>query len=439
MTEAEEDYEYHKRYYLLLRQYQSDARFSMNRSEETSLDKSGNSVILQSVSANLDNGIPQAQASDTPCTEGDTDMAKRIQQRVTIGINSDGSPQQKVVYGYSKQEVLMNAARLLVESGALKGTSNLHSSPKFKAYLEEWWKLYKLPKLKPTTLQTYRNMIDKHILPEFGNEPMADITTNDVQRFFNGREHLTKSSVRQMRILLHQVFTAAVEDKLINRDPTDSKRITLSQRRTRREPLSLDDFYAVLNKLDLLAPKDRCIVALLAYTGMRRGEMLGLRWEDVDFEGGFLFVKQSVTYNGNQPNISTPKSTAGYRKIPIPDELKKILASMPKNGYVIGGESKPITESTFDRAWQRIDKSIDLHGATPHVFRHTYLTALKDSGADVKTIQAIGGHADIRTTMNLYVHNRDENILEAGKLLNNTFASKVHQSQQPSSTIDISV
>lgn len=88
------------------------------------------------------------------------------------------------------------------------------------------------------------------------------------------------------------------------------------------------------------------------------------------------------------------------------------------NGFIVGSSDAPITESTFDRAWQRIDKTIDLHGATPHVLRHTYLTELAAAEVDVKTIQAIAGHADIRMTMDRYVDKRFEKIRQAGETFN---------------------
>ncbi|MBP3644834.1 MAG: tyrosine-type recombinase/integrase [Clostridia bacterium] len=84
-------------------------------------------------------------------------------------------------------------------------------------------------------------------------------------------------------------------------------------------------------------------------------------------------------------------------------------------GYVIGGGEQPITESMFDHALERIGKTINLHGATPHVLRHTYLTMLGETGTNIKTIQAIAGHADIQTTMNRYVYSRNEKLLEAGR------------------------
>ena len=83
-------------------------------------------------------------------------------------------------------------------------------------------------------------------------------------------------------------------------------------------------------------------------------------------------------------------------------------------GYIVGGE-KPMTLMKYERSIERIERTIDLHGATAHVLRHTYLTLLSNAGIEPKTIQAICGHADIGTTMNRYVHPQQKQVLHAGE------------------------
>ena len=84
---------------------------------------------------------------------------------------------------------------------------------------------------------------------------------------------------------------------------------------------------------------------------------------------------------------------------------------------------QPITETTFKRMWERIGKRIDLCGATPHVFRHTYITLAASSGMDVKTLQSIAGHSDIKMTLERYAHERENNVIAAGNLIGGVFRS----------------
>lgn len=353
----------------------------------------------------LDNYI---RKDGSPYTEGEQDMATR--QRLHISLPTG----EKVwITGSNYTEAFTHG---LEKYGALFAKPEPKPSILFGPYAMDWLTTYKKPKLRQTTYKTYENQLRKHVLPYFEDTPIECITTLDVQKFFNTKSEMSKSSARQMKIILHEIFAGAIEDGHISKDPTESKRLTLPDRQTEREALSTNDYADIIRSLPLLNPKDALLLALLMFTGMRRGEVLGLMWDDVDNE--FIHVKRSVTYNGNQPIIGKTKSKAGIRIIPISPQLRPYLEGR-KDGYVIGEGDSPITESSFDRTWQRIEKTIDLHGATPHVFRHTFLTQLCSTGVTVKTLQAIAGHADIQTTMNRYVHKVNEDILDAGRQFGN--------------------
>ena len=120
--------------------------------------------------------------------------------------------------------------------------------------------------------------------------------------------------------------------------------------------------------------------------------------------------------------LGKTKSDAGVRSIPLEGQLAAILQPMRQiNGFIIGGQ-EPITETAFKRTWERIGKQINLFGATPHVFRHTYITLAASSGVDVKTLQSIAGHSDIKMTLERYAHAREQKVIEAGKQVSIVFA-----------------
>lgn len=164
------------------------------------------------------------------------------------------------------------------------------------------------------------------------------------------------------------------------------------------------------------------MLVLLIYTGMRRNEVLGLRWCNIDRGGGTIHVLRGVTYKGNLPQISTPKTAAGILQIPIPAALRQWLIPGDKDSYVVGGKTAPISEKTFIRMWQRIERTIDLHGATPHIFRHTYMTFAQRAQIPVKTLQAIGGYADLATLQDRYVHTQSEDIEAARGAIDGMFS-----------------
>lgn len=333
-------------------------------------------------------------------------MAKRYIVRIDL---PDGRKVE--VSGKTQKKMVENA---LEKYGYLADKAKSKECPTFGAYARKWWRLYKVPKHKPTTLKTYENTFKKHIYPFFQDFLLDEITIDTIQLFFNEHMDLARSSVRQMRILLHEVFKSAIKDGYMEKDPTASSRLVLPSKKEVREALETDEFINVIRQIDKLEPSDARLIALMTFTGMRRNEVLGLRWEDIDFGGGLIHIQRGVTFTSNQPIVGTPKSRAGFRDIPITAHLMPHLCPARKSGYVIGDGIHPITQSAYDRAMERINKTINLYGATAHIFRHSYLTFLGSINTNIKTIQAIAGHSDIQTTLNLYVHKDTNSLRQAG-------------------------
>ncbi len=329
----------------------------------------------------------------------------KMKQRAYVTL-PDG--RQVWVQGSSISEIVQNAIK------RYENKSDPLDSETFSDYVDSIFDVFLRPRWKDTTVVTNKFLLTKHILPFFGDMELGKITTADVQRFFQGKRDFSKSYTKQMLIILHEILSNAVEDGRIEKEPTLSKRITLPTKVTKRDTLQADDFRDVISNLEKLAPEDALLLALLGFTGMRRGEVLGLKWENV--KDDVICVRSEVTFRSNQPIYHDyAKTKSGIRDIPIIDELKPYLVNRGE-GFVIGGGDMPCTQSKFDRAWQRIGRTINLHGATPHVFRHTFLSMVAASGVDPKTLQVLAGHSDFNFTYSHYVHGIEENITNAGKV-----------------------
>lgn len=341
-----------------------------------------------------------------------TDMGKRIKMRIDVG----GAVRWAT--GETQQEVILAAAKILAESGAIVSAAKQPTqAPTFRECAIRWFDVYKRPKLKQNSAYNYEHDMNNHVLPVFGDKRIDEIKPSDIQAFLNTKKDKAKSTVHHIWLILHGVFSTAVWDGYIDKDPTaEANRFTMSKRKAKREALSTEAVQDIINHLNRLEGNDLCLLSLLIYTGMRRSEVLGLRWEDIDWERGLIHVQRAVTFKDNQPVVGTTKSEAGVRYIPLEAQLKAILSPMRQlRGFVIG-QDKPFTETTYKRTWQRIGRKIDLHGATAHVFRHTYIT-MAAAHVDIKTLQSIAGHADISTTMNRYAHGREDKIIAAGQAL----------------------
>lgn len=294
------------------------------------------------------------------------------------------------------------------------------STPFFKAYAERWFTLYHVPKVKVNTANNTRIILHRHLYPVFGHQQLDEITADDIQTFFNTKAQLCRSTVQKMKIVLHQVFQSAIEDDILLKNPAESSRLTISKKVVERKALTIAEVADIIRQLPFLTESDRAFVMLPLYTGMRRSEVLGVKWSDVNFEQKYISVTRGITFTGNKPVIGPPKSAAGYRMVPLLPELENFLRHMKQTGtYIIGGNL--ITETVYKRTWERISRTIDLHGATAHIFRHTFATVAAPH-LDVKTLQTIMGHADIETTLDRYTHPQEKRVLAASQTLGRVFS-----------------
>ncbi len=265
-------------------------------------------------------------------------------------------------------------------------------------------------------------ILQRHIYPALGSLRLDEITPDEIQAFFNTNMHMCRSTMQKMKIVLPQVYQSAIEDGYSQRNPAASSRFTISKKATGRTALTLREVDDIVRQIPMLSKSDRLFILLPMYTGIRRSEMLGMRWSDVDFQRRQIHVQRGVTYAGNQPVIGSPKSKAGYSFIPLLPELEEaLLTYTPEGEYIIGGD-RPITEKAYQRTWERINRTINLHGATAHIFRHTFATVAAPY-LDIKTLQSIMGHADIETTLDRYTHAQQERIYAAGQILAGKFKS----------------
>jgi len=351
--------------------------------------------------------------------------------RICIGYNEDGTPITTQLRGVSEIELADKVVRAMLRSARrdefLKGLelNDKPEAPKLKPYAEEWYATYKANRIKDTTAYAYQ-LIFRQIYKQWEDVPINQIGTKDIQEFLNERKHLAEKYLCEMLIIIKSIFESARRDGYIKENPATDKRIVIpSKKKIVRKALTLEEMKDILLSLERLNEMDRRYMMLLLFTGMRRGEVLGVKWEDLDLKRNVIRVERNITFprGKNGCSIGTPKTESGTREIPVTPELMKSLQPLGEHGFIIGGE-EPITLSIHRRMMERINRQIDLHGASPHIFRHSYATLLNDAGASIKTIQSIIGHSDVQTTINRYVHSRDDKKQEAVRSVNEMLAPK---------------
>ena len=334
--------------------------------------------------------------------------------KLYLGIDQDTKkPIRTTRRGFRTQR----EARLAIADLELNGLSKPESEPQMIHTYEQiynlWYEEYKTTVKASTLLKTER-VFKNHILPAFGNKPIQDIKPMDAQNQMNIWH---KKLVRASMVMNYAglVFDYAIRMQLINMNPTK-----VIKKPVRKESVREDkdmNFYDKDELKKFMAALEnnnnfRAFVyfRLLAFTGMRKGESLALKWSDIDLEKQTLYINKAVSRSATGLYIQTPKTPSSIRRISIDDKTVSILQEYKKespDGLVFQSEDGGILSPAKPRKWYLTAmknlpddfKQISIHG-----FRHTHASLLFEAGASIKDVQSRLGHSDIQTTMDVYTH-----------------------------------
>lgn len=324
----------------------------------------------------------------------------RYKSRVVVGKRRDGTNIVKYISGKTKKELEEARQRVLAEyrDGAVPDNKYLLAND----YIMRWYDTCAAPKMKKTVADQKRRRIEIYIEPWLRDKALKAVSAFDLQEIVNA---VDKGRTVQQNVIsvLRGAFRAAYSQGLTERDITASLRVRLRAHTARRAFTEYESKGIEENLSERRT--EPLIVSLLYYAGMRRGEMLALRWSDVDLKSEVLHVTKSLNFQTGA--IEGTKTAAGVRDIPICAELNAILAERQGigNTLIIQGErGRPIKEMAFRRRWAHIQREIfdGNEEITPHYFRHNYATRLYDAGVDVLTASKVLGHSDPATTLRIY-------------------------------------
>lgn len=366
----------------------------------------------------------------------------RYRAKVTVGKDMNGKSVVKYVSGRTKKE--LEAAKEAVRQEYVAG----RSAPKdvlFGPYAIQWYNIYKKPKVKASAQSGYKTALNKHILPVLGDKRLTAISAMDLQELLNSKEDTCVTIIENVHHVLESVFKHAYSEGIIQRDITVGLVKPSKEKSSRR---ALTDAETAAAKM-LMQQEGGLIVALLYYTGMRMGEVLGLQWENVDFKEKRIWVRQQA--HAKTHTISAPKTDESIRYVPMPAELMEMLLpirGMPK-AYVYPGPGGSFWPSTSAyRLWGElmarlyaIDPSIEAkpneYGVsvlTPHYFRHNYATVLYTAGVDVLSAQRFLGHANVKITLEIYSHLSKQKQDESADAVIDAFSKRLPESCQDKSS-----
>jgi integrase len=239
-----------------------------------------------------------------------------------------------------------------------------------------------------------------HVLPDLGALKIGDVRRSHVQALADRLlgDGFGASTVRNAIMPLRALYKHAIRNEVVSVNPTAG--IDLPASRGRRDRIASPEEAVML--LAALDPADAALWATAFYAGLRCGELMALRWEDVDLTDGVLRVERS--YDPKAREYVAPKSRAGVRRVPIPTVLKRyLMAARKPTGLVFGDEEPFAYWPTVDRA-KRAWKNAGLGSIGLHEARHTYASLMIAAGVNAKALSEFLGHASISITLDRYGH-----------------------------------
>ena len=370
--------------------------------------------------------------------------------RVSNGFDINGKRKyyNKTVTCSSKREAEKELSKFItsIEGGCTYSASKTT----LNEFSKKWLETYVKPNLSPTTYQSYKEKLEKHILPYLGSKRLDKIKPLDIDNLYNilstkltnrkdengNLKTLSPASIHRAHEIISSIFSTAYRWDLVPYNPC-TKVTKPKYKRTKMTCYDKETSKKLINKLLETAPlKYKCFVTLAMLGGFRRGEIVGLHWDDIDFKNKKITINRSVYYLGHKGvNEKTTKTDSSNRTIVISgicfDLLRQWRAQQSKMRLALGDkwqgaknifttdDGRIMNPSTGPKWFSEFLKKNGFPHIRFHDLRHTFATLLISYNVDVKTVSHKLGHASATTTMNFYVHNLESTDKASAELLEN--------------------
>ncbi len=358
----------------------------------------------------------------------------RWEGRIVVGYDELGRPKTKNVTAKTKTECIEKLEKLKESIGVTEITK-CKPDMKFGEWMEFWYQNYCKVAIRSQTRENYERMIHNQIVPRIGQYQLNQITTGTLERLYaylktDGRltrrealgEGLSNAVVRRVHALCRASLEKAKIEGLIHQNPAVHCKLP-PRKSSEIQVLTTDEMQRLLIQAKEEGFYEMFLLELS--TGLRRGELLGLQWDDFNLETGELKVNRQVRYYKKELEIMPLKTKASYRTIILPPPLVEILRDYRKrvfySKWLFPSPNKqqdvPRDPSSCRKRLSDLLQRANCKHVPFHALRHTFATQALRYGMDVKTLASTIGHESVETTLNVYSHLTDEGMKTAAKTI----------------------
>ena len=356
--------------------------------------------------------------------QGDGTIRKRNdgrwEARIIIGHKNDGSPMYKSAFAKTQRSALKQLHQLLDLYRDVDLTEECRMT--LGEWLDKWLDEYMIFTVRESTLDSYRCLTENQVKRFIGEKQLSSLTTAELQKFYikiknegrvkptrEGSYELADSMVRKIHMMLHEALDTAVSERLIAKNPTIGTTIPKNnypekqvlgneQLETFLEAIKHEEYWCDFFYVEVM-------------TGLRRGEICGLKWSDIDFEDKKLRIERSVAVKkGGGVSIGETKTQTGTRNIFMPPSVAQVLQKRKQTAITewvfpaFLNPEQPIHPAAAYRKLKVILKHAELPMLRFHDLRHTFATHAMKGGVDAKTLSGILGHTNASFTLDTYTH-----------------------------------
>lgn len=289
-------------------------------------------------------------------------------------------------------------------------------NPLFKDCVQEWLEA-KAMELSPNTLAAYTVNAEKYIIPYLGHIHICDITRQDIQSYFKKLDGvISANSMKKHKVIINGTFEEALNNGIISAEFFCNVTVKIKLPKVQKyegKALSDSELSLLLGHIQSLDEPMKSVLLIAVTYGLRRSEICGLRWEDIDFESGIMRIRNTLTsYSGMKYEAEKTKTKKSRRDLPLVDftvpYLKELKASQTASGIFSGKvcvhlNGDPVNPEYVSKKAKQILSSMGLEDIRLHNLRHTVATFIVRHGS-VKHAQAYLGHENIQTTLDIYSH-----------------------------------
>ena len=339
----------------------------------------------------------------------------------------------KNVLGKTQAEVKEKLAKALVEAGQVDFTKVGQYT--VGTWMDTWFENVAKIKVRPSSHQTYKGYIGNHIKPNIGNIPLEKLTTMDLQKFYRklltkGRverieskeqpKGLSAKTVRNINQVISSAMDLAVAQKIILTNPTDACELPKVEHKE-MQTVPTEHLSAFLEEAKRSGVYEMYYIELA--TGLRRGELLGLKWSDIDWKNGIIKVRRQVARVNGEIVEAPLKTKSSYRAVSISPQTIEVLREQKRktnDAYVFPSPNGgPISPDSVNNMLKRVLERAGILKVRFHDLRHTFATIALQNGVDIKTVCGMLGHFSAGFTLDTYAHVTTSAQKEAAQTMGN--------------------